>query len=84
MSDHTTDEHLEALRAQLRTTGPGLSPQEREHVGSLLDRLEADRAAPDPGAAESLNHAAERFEVHHPALSAALRNIAVSLANIGI
>ncbi|MFD3696852.1 DUF4404 family protein [Streptomyces sp. NPDC058646] len=83
MSDHVTKEHLEALREELRTRGSHLSPQEREHLEALLRGLEADAAA-DPGVAQALQHAAERFEVNHPSVAAALRNIGVSLANIGI
>ncbi|MFD6877105.1 MULTISPECIES: DUF4404 family protein [unclassified Streptomyces] len=86
MSDHVmaTDEHLKALRAELLASGSRLSPEEREHLESLLDRLEADREAAHTGVGESLNHSAEKFEVRHPALAAALRNLGVSLANIGI
>ncbi|MFF3018902.1 DUF4404 family protein [Streptomyces sp. NPDC057939] len=86
MSDHVmeTDERLKALRAELRASGSRLSPEEREHLEALLDRLEADREAAHPGVGESLNHSAEKFEVKHPALAAALRNLGVSLANIGI
>ncbi|GHA00316.1 DUF4404 family protein [Streptomyces subrutilus] len=84
MSDRTTHEHLEALREELRTSGSRLSPQDRAHLEALLEDAAADDAAADPGVTQSLNHAAERFEVDHPSLSAALRNIGVSLANIGI
>ncbi|MFF4317751.1 DUF4404 family protein [Streptomyces sp. NPDC001568] len=90
MSDHvmTTDERLKALRAELLATGPHLPPRERDHLEALLDKLEADREADreaaHTGVGESLNESAERFEVKHPSLSAALRNLGVSLANIGI
>ncbi|MET9605892.1 DUF4404 family protein [Streptomyces sp. NPDC006512] len=84
MSDHTTKAHLEALRTELRTTGPGLPPAECAHLEALLDRLEADDAAADPGLAEYVNRAAEGFEAKHPSLSAALRSLGVNLANIGI
>ncbi|MFJ9074680.1 DUF4404 family protein [Streptomyces sp. NPDC102278] len=81
MPNHATREHLEALRAELRTTGAALPGREREHLEALLDRLEADE---DPGMTESLHLAAERFEVKHPSLAATLRTIGVNLANIGI
>ncbi|MFD3555842.1 DUF4404 family protein [Streptomyces goshikiensis] len=85
MSNDAANAHLEALREEVRTTDSRLTPQERAHLESLLDGLAADRAAADdPGMATSLNHAAERFEVHHPSLAAALRNLGISLANIGI
>ncbi|MFE9841536.1 DUF4404 family protein [Streptomyces goshikiensis] len=85
MSNHATNAHLEALREEVRATNSRLTPQERAHLESLLDDLAADRAAADaPGTATSLNHAAERFEVRYPSLAAALRNLGVSLANIGI
>ncbi|MER5779716.1 DUF4404 family protein [Streptomyces sp. NPDC002039] len=84
MPNHATREHLEALRAELRTTGAGLPTHEREHLEALLDRLEADEADEDPGVSDSLHLAAERFEVKHPSLAATLRNIGVNLANIGI
>ncbi|MEV7723112.1 DUF4404 family protein [Streptomyces sp. NPDC087917] len=104
MSNRPENDHLGALHEELRATGPRLSPGEREHLESLLGKLEADRDAADrhaadshtadrhtaahhpadPGVVDSLNEAAERFEVRHPSLSAALRTIGVSLANVGI
>ncbi|MFJ9343244.1 DUF4404 family protein [Streptomyces sp. NPDC101733] len=109
MSNRPENDHLGALHEELRATGPRLSPEEREHLESLLGRLEPDRDAADrrtadshtadphtadrhtaehhtadPGVVDSLNEAAERFEVRHPSLSAALRTIGVSLANVGI
>ncbi|MGF1529102.1 MAG: DUF4404 family protein [Candidatus Competibacterales bacterium] len=81
-------EHLDALRRDIDTT-PHLDDATRTDLALLVDRVEAELAvAPDdpkpPEAAFSWEDAISRFEAAHPALGISLRNIMVTLGNMGI
>jgi len=80
-------EQLNELREQLdqNTT---LSIEEREDMRVLMEqikaRMELENATADPSVADGVNLAVERFELNHPGVAGALRNIMVTLGNIGI
>lgn len=80
-------EQLDELREQLEKNQT-LSLEEREDMRVLMEqikaRMELENATADPSVADSVNLAVERFEVDHPGVAVALRNIVQTLGNIGI
>ena len=80
-------EQLDELREQL-DKNQTLSLEEREDMRALMEqikaRMELENATADNSVADNVNLAVERFEVDHPGVAGALRNIMVTLGNIGI
>ena len=80
-------EQLDELREQL-DKNQTLSLEEREDMRALMEqikaRMELDNATADNSVADNVNLAVERFEVDHPGVAGALRNIVQTLGNIGI
>ncbi|AIS18125.1 DUF4404 family protein [Pseudomonas rhizosphaerae] len=80
-------EQLDQLSEQLEKNQT-LSLEEREDMRALMEqikaRMELENATADPSVADSVNLAVERFEVDHPGVAGALRNIVQTLGNIGI
>ncbi|WP_311970929.1 DUF4404 family protein [Pseudomonas baltica] len=81
-------EQLIALREQL-DQNPTLSLDERDRVHDLMQQIESEIALEEatqerPSMVDSINVAAETFEAEHPTVAGVLRNIAVTLGNIGV
>ncbi|TWC15749.1 MULTISPECIES: DUF4404 family protein [unclassified Pseudomonas] len=80
-------ERLVALREQLDQKPP-LSGPERENLQQLMVRIEAEiqleNALQDTNLVDGVKLAVERFEVSHPAVAGTLRNIMLTLGNMGI
>lgn len=80
-------EQLDELREQL-DKNQTLSLEEREDMRALMEqikaRMELENATADNSVADNVNMAVERFEVDHPGVAGALRNIVQTLGNIGI
>src|SRR5690606_39982620 len=79
---------LDHLRSQLEQTPP-LDAEERATIQTLIEQLETQLALDSPPPADEtlvdgINLAVERFEVSHPTLAGALRNIMQSLVSMGI
>jgi hypothetical protein len=81
-------QQLQQLHNEL-AKNPPLNDEERASLITLLHDIEANlNATADSTESESLvdgvNLAIERFEISHPTVTATLRNILQSLANMGI
>ena len=80
-------EQLDTLREQLEQNPP-LTQEEREDLHALMAQIEAEiaveNATPGNNLADGVNLAVERFEVEHPTIAGTLRNIVLTLGNIGI
>jgi len=80
-------QQLNALRDQLDQQPP-LSEPERENLHQLMAQIEAEiqmeNALQDTNLVDGVNLAVERFEISHPAVAGALRNIVLTLGNMGI
>ncbi|WP_434557811.1 DUF4404 family protein [Pseudomonas sp. Z5-35] len=80
-------DQLDTLREQLEQNPP-LSESERENLHELMAQLEAEikleNALQNPSLADGVNLAVERFEVDHPGIAGTLRNIMLTLGNMGI
>ncbi|MCU1727495.1 DUF4404 family protein [Pseudomonas sp. 7P_10.2_Bac1] len=80
-------EQLVTLREQL-DQNPPLNEADRQHLHELASQIEAEialeKASNDTSLSDSVNLAVERFELEHPSLAGSLRNIAITLGNIGI
>lgn len=80
-------DQLDELREQL-DKNQTLSLEEREDMRALMEqikaRMELESATADNSVADNVNMAVERFEVDHPGVAGALRNIVQTLGNIGI
>ncbi|MBC3948205.1 MULTISPECIES: DUF4404 family protein [Pseudomonas] len=80
-------EQLNTLREQLEQNPP-LNPEERADLETLAQQIqsqiELESATQDPSLADGVNLAVERFELEHPGIAGTLRNIVVTLGNIGI
>ncbi|WP_434610595.1 DUF4404 family protein [Pseudomonas sp. D2-30] len=80
-------EQLDTLREQLEQDPP-LSELERENLQELMVQLEGEiqleNALQNPSLADGVNLAVERFEVDHPGIAGTLRNIMLTLGNMGI
>jgi len=78
---------LNALREQL-DQNPPLSEPERENLQQLMAQIEAEiqleNTLQDTNLVDGVNLAVERFEVSHPAVAGTLRNIMLTLGNMGI
>lgn len=87
MSASELQEQLNELSEQLEKNQT-LSIEERDDMRALMGQIEArmelESATADPSVSDSVNLAVERFEVDHPGVASALRNIMVTLGNIGI
>ncbi|MGN8277766.1 DUF4404 family protein [Pseudomonas sp. SMV71] len=80
-------EQLDTLRKQL-DQDPPLSGPEREHLHQLMAQIEAEiqleNQLQDTNLVDGVNLAVESFELKHPAIAGTLRNIVLTLGNIGI
>ncbi|AOE64864.1 DUF4404 family protein [Pseudomonas corrugata] len=80
-------EQLNALREQL-DQNPPLSEPERENLQQLMAQIEAEiqleNTLQNTNLVDGVNLAVERFEVSHPAVAGTLRNIMLTLGNMGI
>jgi hypothetical protein len=81
-------QQLQQLRDQL-ANNPPLDDEERASLMALLREIESNLSnIPEQQHNDSLvdgvNLAIDRFELSHPTLTATLRNILQSLANMGI
>ncbi|WP_369300613.1 DUF4404 family protein [Pseudomonas sp. N2-5-1-1] len=65
-----------------------MSAEKRDELEALIAELEVQEplegAIQDPSIADGVNLAVERFELDHPGIAGTLRNIVVTLGNIGI
>ena len=80
-------DQVRELREQLNSD-PLMSVEKRDELESLIAELEVQEplegAIQDPSIADGVNLAVERFELDHPGIAGTLRNIVVTLGNIGI
>jgi hypothetical protein len=80
-------DQVRELREQLNSD-PLMSAEKRDELESLIAELEVQEplegAIQDPSIADGVNLAVERFELDHPGIAGTLRNIVVTLGNIGI
>jgi hypothetical protein len=80
-------EQLDTLREQLEQNPP-LNPDERADLEILAQQIqsqiELESVTQDASLADGVNLAVERFELEHPGIAGTLRNIVVTLGNIGI
>ena len=80
-------QQLNELREQL-DKNQTLSLEEREDIHALMQQIEArirlEPATNDNNLVDGVNLAVERFEVDHPRVAGTLRNIVLTLGNIGI
>lgn len=80
-------EQLNTLREQLEQNPP-LNPEERADLEALAQQIqsqiELESVTQDASLADGVNLAVERFELEHPGIAGTLRNIVVTLGNIGI
>ncbi|MET0613393.1 DUF4404 family protein [Pseudomonas caspiana] len=80
-------EQLNTLREQLEQNPP-LNEAERADLENLAQQIqsqiELESVTQDPSLADGVNLAVERFELDHPGIAGTLRNIVVTLGNIGI
>ena len=80
---------LHALREEV-TRNPPATPQEKAELEALMQQIQARielenaHATQSDSLVDGVNLAAERFEVSHPGLAGALRNIIQTLGSIGI
>ncbi|UVJ42555.1 DUF4404 family protein [Pseudomonas sp. LS1212] len=80
-------EKLNALREQLEQNPPH-SEAERADLQLLMQQIELqiqlETKTQDSSLADEVNLAVEQFELTHPGVAAALRNIVQALGNMGI
>jgi hypothetical protein len=80
-------EQLNTLRAQLEEN-PSMTGDERADLQALMEQIqsqiELESVTRDASVADGVNLAVERFELDHPGIAGTLRNIVVTLGNIGI
>lgn len=81
-------QELIALREYL-DQNPSLTLEERERVQDLMTQIEGEielssATHETPNMVDGFKVAAETFEVDHPTVAGILRNIAVTLGNIGV
>ncbi|HWR81303.1 MAG TPA: DUF4404 family protein [Pseudomonas sp.] len=81
-------QQLQQLRDQL-ANNPPLNDQERASLMALVREIEGNLSKPseqehNESLVDGVNLAIDRFELSHPTLTATLRNILQSLANMGI
>lgn len=85
---HALHQQLQQLRDQL-ANNPPLDDQERASLMALVREIESNLSQPtqqehNESLVDGVNLAIDRFELSHPTLTATLRNILQSLANMGI
>ena len=86
------NEHLQQQLSHLRDTlsdDAPLDSEQRQFLAELCQELEStleqhEKLSSESNLPDTINLAVERFEVEHPTLAAALRNIVQSLSNMGI
>nr|WP_180204975.1 DUF4404 family protein [Pseudomonas sp. SbOxS1]NYU04973.1 DUF4404 family protein [Pseudomonas sp. SbOxS1] len=87
MSARELQDQLNALREQL-DQNPPLTEAEREDLHALMQKiefeLELETKTKDVNLADNVNLAVDRFELEHPTLAAALRQIGAALHSMGI
>lgn len=87
MSARELQEQLNALSEQL-DKNPPLSEEERQNLLSLMaqikSEIELEAAAKESNLVDQVNLVIERLEIEHPAIAGALRNIVMTLGNIGV
>ena len=80
-------EQLNTLREQLEQNPP-MNAEERADLEALAQQIESQIAlesvTQNASLADGVNLAVERFELQHPGIAGTLRNIVVTLGNIGI
>ena len=80
-------EQVNILREQLNQEPP-LPLEKREALEALIAKfevqLELEPATQPPSISDDVNLAVERFELDHPGIAGTLRNIVITLGNIGI
>jgi hypothetical protein len=80
-------QQLNTLREQLEQNPP-LTEAEREDLHALMQQIELEieleTKTQDSSLADGVNLAVERFELEHPAIAGTLRNIVLTLGNMGI
>ncbi|MGB3127543.1 MAG: DUF4404 family protein [Pseudomonas sp.] len=80
-------EQVNILREQLNQEPP-LPQEKREALEELIAKfevqLELEPATQSPSIADDVNRAVEGFELDHPGIAGTLRNIVLTLGNIGI
>lgn len=81
-------QQVKQLRDQL-ATNPPMDSEERASLVALLHEIEANltqtlETEQNESLVDGVNLAIERFEVSHPTVTATLRSILQSLANMGI
>ena len=81
------EEQVEILRGQLEQEPP-LSEEKREALEALIAKfelqLELEPATQTPSISDDVNQAVSEFDAEHPVISGTLRNIMITLGNIGI
>jgi len=87
MPAHELQAQLDTLREQLEQNPP-LTEEERADLLTLMEQIQAEiaveTATQDNNLADGVNLAVERFELEHPGIAGTLRNIVLTLGNIGI
>ncbi|AUZ45467.1 DUF4404 family protein [Pseudomonas orientalis] len=81
------EEQVEILRGQLEQEPP-LPEEKREALEALIAKfevqLELEPATQSPSISDDVNQVAIEFDAEHPVISGTLRNIMITLGNIGI
>lgn len=87
MPAHELQAQLDTLREQLEQNPP-LTEEERADLHMLMEQIQAEMAVEtatqNNNLADGVNLAVERFELEHPGIAGTLRNIVLTLGNIGI
>jgi hypothetical protein len=87
MPAHELQAQLDTLREQLEQNPP-LTEEERADLHTLMEQIQAEMAVEtatqNNNLADGVNLAVERFELEHPGIAGTLRNIVLTLGNIGI
>lgn len=80
-------QQADIVRKQLEDN-PELPAEKRQALEELIARfdvqLELEPATQTPSIADDVNRAVESFELDHPGIAGTLRNIVITLGNIGI
>ncbi|MDQ0739213.1 DUF4404 family protein [Pseudomonas sp. W4I3] len=80
-------QQADIVRKQLEDH-PELPAEKREALEELIAKfdvqLELEPATQTPSIADDVNRAVEGFELDHPGIAGTLRNIVITLGNIGI
>jgi hypothetical protein len=87
MSARELQDQLNALSEQL-DQNPPLSEDERQNLLALMaqikSEIELEAATKESNLVDQVNLVIERLEIEHPAIAGALRNIVMTLGNIGV